>query len=146
MRVPHLSPSAYRRVTIVAAIFVAIIIVSGAAVRLTASGLGCPQWPNCDDGQLTAVAASDSHQWIESLNRMFTGAVSIVLVAIADHGEEARFLLMLLPLLACVPFPRLGWGLVPRGWAMAARCCALPCANSCAVKRCIIWVCRPRAL
>ncbi|MFN8028645.1 MAG: COX15/CtaA family protein, partial [Acidimicrobiia bacterium] len=42
--------------TVVAACFVAVIIVSGAAVRLTASGLGCPQWPNCDTGQLTARA------------------------------------------------------------------------------------------
>lgn len=51
---------------------------------------------------------------------LLTGAVSIVLVAVADHGEEARFLLMLLPLLAAAPVPRLGWGLVPRGWAIAA--------------------------
>lgn len=51
---------------------------------------------------------------------LLTGAFSIVLVAVADHGEEARFLLMLLPLMAAAPFPRLGWGLVPRGWAIAA--------------------------
>src|SRR5207249_3852602 len=80
MRVPHLNPLAYRRITIVAAVLLAIIIVTGGAVRLSDSGLGCPSWPNCSTGQLTAHAQSDSHQWIESLNRMFTGLVSIAVI------------------------------------------------------------------
>ena len=50
MRVPHLSPIAYRRITIVAAVLLAIIIVTGGAVRLSDSGLGCPSWPNCSVG------------------------------------------------------------------------------------------------
>jgi cytochrome c oxidase assembly protein subunit 15 len=89
MRVPHLSPIAYRRITIVAAILLAIIIVSGGAVRLTDSGLGCPSWPNCSTGQLTAHAKSDSHQWIESLNRMFTGLVSVAVI-VAVLGSLVR--------------------------------------------------------
>jgi len=89
MRVPHLSPIAYRRITIVAAILLAIIIVTGGAVRLSDSGLGCPSWPNCAAGQLTAHAQSDSHQWIESLNRMFTGLVSIAVI-IAVLGSLVR--------------------------------------------------------
>ena len=55
MRLPRLSPSAYRRITLVAAILLAIIIVTGGAVRLTDSGLGCPSWPNCEPGRLTAA-------------------------------------------------------------------------------------------
>jgi heme a synthase len=89
MRVPHLSPIAYRRITIVAAILLAIIIVSGGAVRLTDSGLGCPSWPNCSSGQLTAHAQSDSHQWIESLNRLFTGLVSVAVI-VAVLGSLVR--------------------------------------------------------
>jgi heme a synthase len=89
MRVPHLSPIAYRRVTIVAAILLAIIIVTGGAVRLSDSGLGCPSWPNCSSGQLTAHAQSDSHQWIESLNRMFTGLVSVAVI-VAVLGSLVR--------------------------------------------------------
>jgi cytochrome c oxidase assembly protein subunit 15 len=89
MRVPHLSPIAYRRITIVAAILLAIIIVSGGAVRLSDSGLGCPSWPNCSSGQLTAHAQSDSHQWIESLNRMFTGLVSVAVI-VAVLGSLVR--------------------------------------------------------
>ena len=89
MRVPHLSPIAYRRITIVAAVLLAIIIVTGGAVRLSDSGLGCPSWPNCSSGQLTAHAQSDSHQWIESLNRMFTGLVSVAVI-VAVLGSLVR--------------------------------------------------------
>jgi len=89
MRVPHLSPLAYRRITIVAAVLLAIIIVTGGAVRLSDSGLGCPSWPNCSSGQLTAHAQSDSHQWIESLNRMFTGLVSVAVI-VAVLGSLVR--------------------------------------------------------
>ncbi len=81
-RVPStVSPAAYRRVTLVAAILIAIIIVTGAAVRLTNSGLGCPTWPNCATGQLVAHEASSVHQKIESTNRLFTGLVSIGVIA-----------------------------------------------------------------
>ena len=89
MRVPRLSPAAYRQITLVAAILLAIIIVTGGAVRLTSSGLGCPSWPNCASGQLTAHAASDEHQWIESLNRIFTGLVSIAVI-VAVLGSLVR--------------------------------------------------------
>src|SRR5258706_365383 len=74
MRVPRPSPAVYRKVTLVAAVLLAVIIVTGAAVRLTNSGLGCPAWPNCAAGRLTPHGASDSHQWVEFVNRVFTGA------------------------------------------------------------------------
>ncbi len=75
-----LTPGAYRRITLVAAILVAIIIVTGAAVRLTNSGLGCPSWPNCSAGRLTPHTANDSHAMIEFVNRTFTGLVSIAVI------------------------------------------------------------------
>ncbi|MBV8949590.1 MAG: COX15/CtaA family protein, partial [Actinobacteria bacterium] len=46
-----ISPRAYRRITFVAALALAAIILTGAAVRLTGSGLGCPTWPQCEPGQ-----------------------------------------------------------------------------------------------
>jgi cytochrome c oxidase assembly protein subunit 15 len=83
MRTPRLSPAAYRRVTFVAALLVAAIIVTGAAVRLTDSGLGCPTWPNCSAGHLVAQPSADSHAVIEQVNRLFTGLVSVgVIVAV----------------------------------------------------------------
>lgn len=85
----RLSPRAYRQVTLVAAILLALIIVSGAAVRLTGSGLGCPEWPNCTEGRLTAGASDDIHAQIEFANRAVTGLVSLA-VMIAVLGSLVR--------------------------------------------------------
>jgi cytochrome c oxidase assembly protein subunit 15 len=49
-------------------------------VRLTGSGLGCPDWPNCEPGRLAPQAASDSHAMIEFVNRLVTGLVSIAVI------------------------------------------------------------------
>ena len=54
MRVPRLSPPAFRRLTLIAALAVGFIIVTGGAVRITGSGLGCPDWPTCEKKQLVA--------------------------------------------------------------------------------------------
>jgi cytochrome c oxidase assembly protein subunit 15 len=76
----RLSPAAYRRIVLVAAVLLGLIIVSGGAVRLTGSGLGCPDWPNCRPGSLVPKGASDGHAMVEFVNRIFTGAVSIAVI------------------------------------------------------------------
>lgn len=75
----RLSAAAYRTVTFLALCALCIIIVSGAAVRLSGSGLGCTDWPNCTEGQL--VAPLEFHPMIEFVNRVFTGAVSLAVIA-----------------------------------------------------------------
>ena len=104
MRVPRLSPIAYRRVTIVAAVLLAIIIVTGAAVRLSNSGLACPVGVSCPKSQLQAHGPSNGHATIEHLNRLFTGLVSVAVI-LAVLGSLLR-----------VPKRRdllwLSWGLV----------------------------------
>jgi heme a synthase len=80
VRLPRLSPVAYQRITLVATVLLAIIIVTGGAVRLTGSGLGCPEWPNCEPGRLTPHAASDVNAMVEFVNRLFTGLVSISVI------------------------------------------------------------------
>lgn len=58
-----------------------VIIVTGALVRLTGSGLGCEDWPRCNEQKLIDV--STHHTRIEQLNRLFTGVVSVsVIVAV----------------------------------------------------------------
>ena len=57
----------------------AALVVTGAAVRLTGSGLGCPTWPRCTDESYTTTAAMGVHGAIEFGNRLLT----FVLVAIA---------------------------------------------------------------
>ncbi len=72
------SPDRYHRWTTFALWSLTIIVVSGGAVRLTASGLGCSDWPNCEQDQL--VADLEYHSLIEFVNRMFTGVVTIAVV------------------------------------------------------------------
>ena len=57
MRRPRLSAQTYRRITLVAAILLGVIIVTGGAVRLSNSGLGCSDWPNCRPGHFTPRSA-----------------------------------------------------------------------------------------
>jgi len=75
-----MSPRTYQRVTIAALVALAIIVVTGAAVRLTGSGLGCTDWPQCEQGQFSP-ALDDVHGMIEFVNRLFTGVVSAAVIA-----------------------------------------------------------------
>jgi len=66
------------------------IVVTGGAVRITGSGLGCPTWPECTPGSYTPVpnqAESQVHAWIEFGNRLLTfvlllGALIAFVIAI----------------------------------------------------------------
>ena len=89
MRIPRLSAGAYRRVTFAALVALGVIVVTGAAVRLTGSGLGCPDWPNCDTGHLSPHGTTGYHGAVEFVNRTFTGLVS-VLVMLAVLGSLVR--------------------------------------------------------
>jgi cytochrome c oxidase assembly protein subunit 15 len=89
MRVPRLSPAAYRRIALAAAVLLAIIIVTGAAVRLTKSGLGCPVGVSCPNSQLQAHGPASEHATIEHVNRLFTGLVSVAVI-VAVLGSLVR--------------------------------------------------------
>ncbi len=87
MHALRLSPAAYRRVTLLALVALSFIIVTGAAVRLTGSGLGCPDWPTCSENRI--VAPVEYHAMVEFVNRTVTGLVS-VLVILAVLGSLLR--------------------------------------------------------
>ena len=60
------------------------IIVTGGAVRLTGSGLGCPTWPQCVSGSIAPVphqAQGTLHSWIEFGNRLLTVVLVITIIA-----------------------------------------------------------------
>jgi len=60
------------------------IVVTGGAVRLTGSGLGCPTWPQCTHGSYTPVphqAEGQYHAWIEFGNRLLTFVLIVVSIA-----------------------------------------------------------------
>jgi cytochrome c oxidase assembly protein subunit 15 len=82
------------------------IAVTGAIVRVTASGLGCPTWPQCFPGSFTPVAHSEVpriHQAVEFGNRMITFAVvltaalAVVAVIRAHRRREVLFYAWLMP-------------------------------------------------
>ncbi len=87
---PRVSPSTYRKITLGALALLALIIVSGGAVRLTGSGLGCSDWPACENDQL--VAPLETHAMIEFINRLITGLVSAVVIAaiLGSHWRVPR--------------------------------------------------------
>ena len=102
MRLPTVTPRQYERICLTALVLVFLIILTGAAVRLTGSGLGCPNWPKCGGGY---VAPLELHAWIEFGNRLVTGLVGLPCLATfvfayrrRPYRRDLRRLSMLLPL------------------------------------------------
>jgi heme a synthase len=71
----HISPAKFRLVTAAAVWALVLTIVSGAAVRLTGSGLGCPDWPQCTASSV--VAPLQFHAWVEFANRLINAFVTV---------------------------------------------------------------------
>ena len=95
------SATAYRRFALWAVITNVIIVVSGGAVRLTDSGLGCPTFPRCTDATLTPTKAYGIHGIIEFSNRQLTFVVAFFAIAcwlIAMARRQERLLATLLAL------------------------------------------------
>ena len=73
-----ISPERYQQVALVSLIGLVLIVTTGAAVRLTGSGLGCPDWPRCYG---RVVAPLELHAVIEFANRMLSGFVGLAVIA-----------------------------------------------------------------
>jgi heme a synthase len=80
----------------------AALVVTGGAVRLTGSGLGCPTWPECTEGSYTPVAHQAEPQlnvWIEFGNRLLTfvlviASVVVVIAVLKSKRKDLRGLAM----------------------------------------------------
>ena len=76
------------------------LVVTGGAVRLTGSGLGCPTWPQCTPGSYTPVphqVEGQLHAWIEFGNRLLTfalffAAIATLLAVFRSHRRDLRLL------------------------------------------------------
>lgn len=84
IRAEGFTPKEFRRICQLALALLMIICVSGAAVRLTNSGLGCDDWPNCNNEKL--IDLSSKHAAIEQINRLFTFLVCIGVALAAAAG------------------------------------------------------------
>ena len=78
-RTPTVSPSLSHRLDVLALVLTALIVVTGAAVRLTGSGLGCADWPECSVGHLTP--ALQFHGLVEFGNRLVTVVLTVAVIA-----------------------------------------------------------------
>ncbi|MEO7262220.1 MAG: COX15/CtaA family protein [Jatrophihabitantaceae bacterium] len=74
-------PATLRRLALATLIANVVIVVTGGAVRLTGSGLGCPTWPSCTDDSLTPTREYAAHGVIEFANRQLTFVLSAVVLA-----------------------------------------------------------------
>ncbi|GAA4895418.1 cytochrome c oxidase assembly protein subunit 15 [Stackebrandtia albiflava] len=70
-----------RRLSLLNVVVNVMIVVTGGAVRLTGSGLGCPSWPNCQPGAFHVTPAMGIHGYIEWGNRLFGVVVGVVAAA-----------------------------------------------------------------
>ena len=76
------------------------LVITGGAVRVTGSGLGCPTWPECTPGSYTPVpgqAEGQLHAWIEFGNRLLTfallfAALATVIAIFRSGRRDLRFL------------------------------------------------------
>jgi cytochrome c oxidase assembly protein subunit 15 len=75
----ELSDSSFLRISRISLVSLYAIIITGSLVRLTGSGLGCADWPQCSSTKFVDV--STGHAAIEQINRLFTGVVSAAVIA-----------------------------------------------------------------
>lgn len=94
---PH--PRTVQRAALAPLVMSVVIVVTGGAVRLTGSGLGCPTWPKCTDDSLTTTSEMGFHGIIEFGNRMLTyvlcAAVGWAIIAARSQKPYRRSLTLL---------------------------------------------------
>jgi cytochrome c oxidase assembly protein subunit 15 len=86
-RLPTITPRTYAWAATAATISLALIVATGAGVRLTGSGLGCSNWPTCEGN---VVAPMTVHSWIEYGNRLISGIVGLLAIAAGLLGFRRR--------------------------------------------------------
>jgi len=75
------SPAAITGVALANLVANTLLVVTGGAVRLTGSGLGCPTWPECTDGSLVPTKELAGHGVIEFGNRTLTFLLTVAAIA-----------------------------------------------------------------
>ena len=91
------SPRSIRGIYIANLVAQAGIVVTGAIVRITGSGLGCPTWPECVEGSITPTAQQEEawQKFVEFGNRLLTFvllvlAIAAIVAALMDRRRRRR--------------------------------------------------------
>jgi heme a synthase len=145
-----ITPEQYRLVAYAALGVCTLIVFTGAAVRVTGSGLGCPNWPRCQGTRLTPELSS--HALIEFGNRMLTGVVILPCLAAAVLAWRRRpFRRDIAVVAALLPLAVLGqavlggltviYGLTP-GWVIGHFLLSMVLLIACVV---LVWKARYEA-
>lgn len=79
---------------------IGLLVVAGGVVRLTGSGLGCDDWPNCNSERFVDV--SSGHAAIEQINRIFSGLIGLPTVLLVVAAWRVR------PPMPAVRWPAVG--------------------------------------
>lgn len=78
----------YRQLAIITTAGVCLLTVAGGVVRLTGSGLGCDDWPNCNSERFVDV--SSGHTAIEQINRLLSGVIGVPTLLLAIAAFRVR--------------------------------------------------------
>jgi cytochrome c oxidase assembly protein subunit 15 len=95
------SPRVLRELALASVVANVVIVVTGGAVRLTASGLGCPTWPKCTGASLIPTRAHSFHGVIEFTNRQLTFILGVLAVVtlLAAYRQRRELILAVLAFL-----------------------------------------------
>lgn len=107
-RLPRTVDARVRRLAVASLVGQTALVVTGGAVRLTSSGLGCPTWPRCTDTSLVNTPEMGIHGFIEFGNRLLTFALAAVAVMMLVYlwnlrKERKDLFLLAAGLLASIP-------------------------------------------
>ena len=119
------SPLALRRLALASVVVNVCIVVTGGAVRLTGSGLGCPTWPTCSGSSLVPTAKLGIHGAIEFTNRTLTFLVgAVLLLTLVAAWRQRREVRLAAIALAGIPAQAVLGGIVVHSdlnpWLVAA--------------------------
>jgi cytochrome c oxidase assembly protein subunit 15 len=87
------SPASMRRIALAGVVANAAIVLTGEGVRLSQSGLGCPDWPRCTATSIVASGVTGDpliHRWVEFGNRLVTVAIFVVAVLVCVAAWRYR--------------------------------------------------------
>jgi cytochrome c oxidase assembly protein subunit 15 len=122
-------PRALRGVALASLVANVGILITGGAVRLTGSGLGCPTWPRCTAESYVPNGAMGIHGVIEFTNRTFTSVVSVLavaglVVALLQRPRRSRVIRLAVLVLLGIPAQIVLGGITVRThlnpWAVAS--------------------------